>query len=328
MNFQTLTKVESAQFYLDTAFRNGQQAAVRFKLQNKPSRDKPRLDRTKNMEYARVTAIKNSMVSSLSTILKSFPDISSLPTFYYELVKVTLDYYSLKKSLGTMNWGRAKVEEFYRQYIPKIRSARDFRQMEEFRKQFFGRVSSIFYQMDKAFKYLESARKTMKEYPTVKTETKTVVLAGFPNVGKTTLLFRLTGSRPEIANYAFTTKRINISYFREGDERIQVLDTPGTLNRFNKMNMVEKQAYLAMKHCADAFVYVIDPTEPYPIKDQEKLLKMVRGFKKQVIVYVSKTDIVESPIAQAAVSKYRAVAEAEILKKEIMGALGASLKSP
>ena len=39
-----------------------------------------------------------------------------------------------------------------------------------------------------------------------------VALFGFPNVGKSTLLSKLTPSKPKIANYSFTTKRINMGY--------------------------------------------------------------------------------------------------------------------
>jgi nucleolar GTP-binding protein len=292
MNFGTLGKVEDGQTYLDNCFRNGQAAAARAKGTKKGTRDKSRIEKIKLIEETRVVAVHASMLGVLSAVLRAFPSIDSLPDFYKELVKTTLDYYALKKALATINWGRKKVGEFYSQYLPKLRNARDFEQLEKFRREFFGRVSSVFYQIDPALKYLDYARKTMKEFPTIKTETKTVALVGFPNVGKTTLLFKLTGSKPEIANYAFTTKRINVSYYKDDKERIQVLDTPGSLNRFDKMNMIEKQAFLAMKYCSDIFVCVVDLTEPYPLKDQLKLMLMAAKFKKPTIIYLSKTDII------------------------------------
>ena len=45
----------------------------------------------------------------------------------------------------------------------------------------------------------------MKDYPTIKTSLFTVAICGFPNVGKTTLLSKMTPSEPEISNYSFTT---------------------------------------------------------------------------------------------------------------------------
>ncbi|MFH1510638.1 MAG: GTPase, partial [Candidatus Woesearchaeota archaeon] len=122
----------------------------------------------------------------------------------------------------------------------------------------------------------------------------TVAITGFPNVGKTTLLSRLTGSTPEIQNYSFTTKNINIGYIKTQECLIQVMDTPGSLNR-GRMNPMEKQADLVLKHLASIIVYVFDPTEPYSMQDQIKLYESVNSMGKPVICYASKTDISEMP---------------------------------
>jgi nucleolar GTP-binding protein len=332
MNFQTLTKVENAQAYLDIAHRQGEKAAERAKLSKKlklsglkrsrgRNAGESRFERIKQLEIARVNAIRNSLSGSLSTILKSFPNISSLPPFYYELVRTAIDYYQLKKSLGTMNWGRERVSLLHSQYLARIGKLTDFGRMQQVRREFVGRASSVFYQMDRAFTFLEQARRTMKGFPTIKTGTRTVVITGFPNVGKTTLLFKLTGSKPEISDYAFTTKRLNVSYFSFGREKIQVVDTPGTLNRFNKMNMIEKQAYLAMKYCADLFVYVFDLTEPYPIADQEKMYAIVKRFDRETIVYLSKADILGKEAVEGFARKHGAITEPGKLKEAIISGI-------
>ena len=132
----------------------------------------------------------------------------------------------------------------------------------------------------------------MKGFPTIKTSVPTVALAGFPNVGKTTLLYKLTGSKPEINEYAFTTKGINVSYIKTPKKRIQILDTPGTLNRIDKMNYIERQAYLAMKLCTDMIVYVFDLTLTYPLDEQKKLYKRLYDLKLPMVVYCSKGDLV------------------------------------
>ena len=76
-----------------------------------------------------------------------------------------------------------------------------------------------------------------------------------------------------------------------GSEEIQSLDTTGTLARPDKMNLVEKQAYCAIRHCADVIIYVIDPMESYPLVKQEILLELVKKEGKRILIYMSKTDI-------------------------------------
>ena len=57
-----------------------------------------------------------------------------------------------------------------------------------------------------------------------------VGLAGFPNVGKSTLLSVTTGAKPEIANYHFTTVRPNLGVvFQNGERSYVMADIPGLI---------------------------------------------------------------------------------------------------
>lgn len=290
MNFQSLTKVEDAQFYLDLAFRNSN-TAVGKSREHVNSKDK--IYKSRMVELDRVSSIKKTLTNLLENILKSFPSLDTLPKFYLELVKCTLEYSELKKSLGAVNWAKNSVMKFFSIYKSRIAKCRDIAKINSYRREFNGRVSSVLNQIDKQLSFLESARRVMKNYPTIKTGVYTIAITGFPNVGKTTLLYKLTGSKPEIKDYAFTTKDINVGYFMNGKDKVQVLDTPGTLNRFDKMNNIEKKAYLAMKYCANMIIYVFDITEPYPLQEQIELYEKIKEYGVPVFVYLSKKDILD-----------------------------------
>ena len=72
-----------------------------------------------------------------------------------------------------------------------------------------------------------------------KTETKQVILelktiadvglVGFPNVGKSTLLSKLTKANPKIANYHFTTLSPNLGVCEYYDNRFIIADIPGLI---------------------------------------------------------------------------------------------------
>ena len=315
MNFQDLVKVEIPDFYLDVAFRRTKEKA---RLIRGSQLKGTRMDKSRYIETRKIELIKDTLVNSLIKIVKSFPSIDQLPEFYLELVKCTIDYAMLKKSLGAVNWAIKRVDEFFKIYSSKINKCSDLQKINQYRREFYGRISSFIKQIKKELAFLEESRKIMKGFPAIKTSIPTIVIAGFPNIGKTTLLYKLTGSKPEINSYAFTTKGINVSYYKNENKKIQLLDTPGTLDRFNKMNYIEKQAYLAITLLAEKIIYIFDLTEPYPIESQLKLYKSLTKLGKPVVCFLSKTDVIDKKIVEEFAKKHKCITDIKKLEKEIV----------
>ncbi|MBI5389355.1 50S ribosome-binding GTPase [Candidatus Woesearchaeota archaeon] len=319
MNFQTLLRVEIADTYLDTAFRRAKDAVARLRAGQLHGL---RLDKSRQVELERISAVRGSLTASLNGILHSFPSLDTLPPFYNELVKCSLEYPELKQALGAINWCSSRVSQFASIYADKIKQCRDLQVISRYRREYYGRAASILKQIADQLVYLEQARKTMKEFPTVKTSLFTASIFGFPNVGKTTLLMKLTGSSPEIKDYAFTTKTLNVGNMVANNQRIQIIDTPGTLNRFDKMNAIEKQAYLVNRHLAQMIVYVFDITEPFPLDKQIALYEQVKKGRTDVLIYLSKTDVLDKKMVDDFKKKYPIVSLEQIKQQLVKKATG------
>jgi len=316
MNFQDLQKIENANFYIDLAFRNsrkhGEKVFARY------SGDQ--LNRIRRTEIEKIRKFAEIVKEKMGAIGKNFPSIDGMPEFYQELVRITLDYGQLKKSLGAVKWAHENVSLMVRKYEGRMRGDRDAQNVKNHSKEFYGRASSILKQIKANLAYLEEARAMMRTFPTLKTELYTIAITGFPNIGKSTLLSKLTPAKPDIQNYAFTTKSLNQGYAAYGIHKVQFVDTPGVLNR-QKMNAIEQQAHLVMKYLTDLIIYVIDLTEPYSLKDQEKLLKSLNDYDKPIIIYLSKTDILPKDIVDKAKKKYKALTTIEALNERIVKSL-------
>jgi nucleolar GTP-binding protein len=290
MNFQGLSKVENAQAYIDIAFRQSNRA-IEDKRKQLKGKKLNRIQKSRIMEIEKINAVKSILAGNLDAITNAYPQTAQLPLFYLELIKATTDYYMLKKSLGAVSWASKRIKDLCDKYSRQIRQCKDFDAIIRYRNEAYGRMASIVKQIQENLKYLEFARKTMKNYPAIKTGIPTVVIAGYPNVGKSTLLKALTGANVEIASYPFTTKQIMLGYI---EKRLQIIDTPGLLDRpIEKRNPIEKHAILALKYLAEKIIFILDPSEAcgFPIKDQIKLMNEIKKtFPAETIVVINKID--------------------------------------
>jgi len=237
-----------------------------------------------------VLTAANIFTDNLANIVRRFPSFEQLPTFYYELADVLVGIEKLKMSLASVDWASRKIHEVSRSYVGKIRDA-DL--PEPVRKEAFGRIASIVKSINKDLLFLNEARNILRKLPDVHDE-PTIVIAGYPNVGKSSFVSKITGATPEIAAYPFTTKGVAIGHFIRNDIRYQVMDTPGLLDRpMAERNNIERQAITAI-HFLDAVVmFIIDPSEScgYEIEDQKRLLAEIReNFDLPLLVVANKSD--------------------------------------
>ncbi|MGC8608678.1 MAG: GTPase, partial [Thermoplasmata archaeon] len=154
--------------------------------------------------------------------------------------------------------------------------------------------------------FLGSCRDYMKKIPEINLDTKTYIIAGMPNVGKSSLLTALTTAKPKIAPYPFTTKSIMIGYAEENEKKVQLIDTPGILDRdFSGMNDIEKNAILALKDINGTIIFLFDYSESslYPPDVQDHLYTHIKtNINPRIIRVQTKADISEKIIEDIAIT--------------------------
>ncbi|MDR0334320.1 MAG: 50S ribosome-binding GTPase [Methanomassiliicoccaceae archaeon] len=257
------------------------------------------LDHKKKTALAKVTASGDIVISTLNEYVNRFPRIEKDNDFFPELVDLTIGIDQYKQSLGAMNWGSKRVEKLKNESLRNLRRSKDVAYIESIRGSFYGRLSSILKQISKDLLFLQDAKNKFRKLPSIKSNIATVVIAGFPNVGKSKLVSVLSTAAPEIAPYPFTTKGIIIGHIQDGWRKYQVIDTPGLLDRdLDERNDIEKQAILALKYLTHVLVFILDPSEQcgYATDKQLSLLHSVQdGFPNvPMIVAESKSDIHKS----------------------------------
>jgi len=214
--------------------------------------------------------------------------------FYRELYKLLFTDINIKKLRERIKYIRKIIKQVYLKYKDDIKLTKDKKLIEKYRREFYGRISSILRRNWIIFKYYNIYLNRRRKIPNIK-NLPTVVISGLPNVGKSTLLKNLTGSNVKIEPYPFTTKDLMIGYIKTPYFDIQVIDTPGILDRpIEEMNEIEKKSILALNYLANLIIYIFDLTETcgYSIEEQENLLNNIKKiFNKEIILYFSKKDL-------------------------------------
>lgn len=288
MMIPTIPTVEEL---LDKGFSRGKKAADMKRSEKIPKRIKG-----KRIEEVRVTTACQVIEAKLKMIIDRTPEIEELPEFYQDYIDITVGVDDLKQALGGINWAYGIISQLEDEYKNRIRKSAPER-ANTLRKQAYGRISSVVKKISKDLDFLDFAKNRLRNMPTVNFEATTVVIAGFPNVGKSTLLRQLTDAEPEVANYPFTTKGIQIGHIERHWQDIQIIDTPGLLDRpIGDMNDIELNAIVALEDLADTILFIFDASETcgYYLENQYNLFCEIQNiFDIPFIPLFNKIDLTE-----------------------------------
>jgi nucleolar GTP-binding protein len=285
MHFEDLPTVPRSEELVDKAFSRAARAG----------RAKQGIEAQESM----LQTSANILSDNLQNVVTSWPDFELVDEFYYELADATLaetdvgGVDNLRQHLSSAMSAGRQIENLKEEYHGRIRNA-DSDTARKLRKQAFARFADVTEGVADDLLAIGEARDALKVLPDIRADEPAIVVAGYPNVGKSSFVNDVTNATNETASYPYTTTGINVGHIERDHIRYQLVDTPGVLDRpSEERNAIESQAVSALEHLADAVLYMVDASGScgYPLEDQLELLAEVESrFDVPVIVVCNKSD--------------------------------------
>lgn len=246
------------------------------------------------MRKVRFTA--DGFVEKLNEIVTSFPNINEIHPFHRDLLDTLYEKNHYKVSLASLSRAKTLIDQVSRDYVRLLKFGQSLFQCKQLKRAALGRMATIMKRLKDPLVYLEQVRQHLGRLPSIDPNTRTLLICGYPNVGKSSFLKSVTRAEVEVQPYAFTTKSLYVGHFDYKYLRFQAIDTPGILDRpTEEMNNIEMQSIYAIAHIRSCVLYFMDVSEQcgFSVAEQVKLFHSIKPLfaNKQVIVVINKIDV-------------------------------------
>lgn len=204
------------------------------------------------------------------------------------------DHYKL--ALAQINTARHLIDSVAKDYARLLKFGDSLFRCKQLKKAALGRMATIMKRQKDSLAYLEQVRQHLARLPSIDPNTRTLIICGYPNVGKSSFMNKVTRAEVEVQPYAFTTKSLFVGHMDYKYLRWQCIDTPGILDHpLEQRNTIEMQSITALAHLRACIMFFIDLSEEcgYSIAEQVALYHSIKPLfaNKPIMLVVNKVDI-------------------------------------
>ena len=255
-----------------------------------------KITRIRKFYMRKVRFTEDTITEKLEAITKNFPKLDDIHPFYADMINILYDKDHYKLALGTVNTAKNICQKIGTDYVKLLKYGDSLYRCKQLKVAALGRMMTTLKKLGASFNYLEEVRKHLSRFPSIDPTERTLILAGFPNVGKSSFMNKITYADSEVQAYHFTTQSLFVGHTYYKNIRWQVIDTPGILDRaLEQRNIIEMQTITALAHLDACILYFIDVSENcgYSIAQQVSLFDSIRPlFKnKPLVIIANKTDL-------------------------------------
>ncbi|CDH57445.1 gtp binding protein 4 [Lichtheimia corymbifera JMRC:FSU:9682] len=291
-NFKKIEPVPTASDFIDIILSKTQRKTPTVIHKNY------KISRIRQFYMRKVKFTQDNFEEKFKNILDEFPKLDDVHPFYADLMNVLYDKDHYKLALGQVNTARHLIDQVAKDYVRLLKFGDSLYRCKQLKRAALGRMATIMKRQKDSLAYLEQVRQHLSRLPSIDPNTRTLLICGYPNVGKSSFINKITRADVEVQPYAFTTKSLFVGHMDYKYMRWQVIDTPGILDHpLEERNTIEMQSITAMAHLRSCIMYFMDLSEQcgYSIEDQVKLFHNIKPLfaNKPIVLVINKIDQVK-----------------------------------
>lgn len=254
------------------------------------------ISRLRQFYMRKVKYTQQNFHEKLSTIIDEFPRLDDIHPFYGDLLHVLYNKDHYKLALGQINTARNLISKVAKDYVKLLKFGDSLYRCKSLKVAALGRMCTIMKRISPSLAYLEQVRQHMARLPSIDPNTRTILICGYPNVGKSSFINKVTRADVDVQPYAFTTKSLFVGHTDYKYLRYQVIDTPGILDRpFEDRNIIEMCSITALAHLRAAVLFFLDVSGScgYSVAQQAALFHSIKSLfmNKPLIIVCNKIDL-------------------------------------
>merc|ERR1719420_493887 len=255
-----------------------------------------KITRIRSFYMRKVKYCQSTYGEKFAKMLEEFPKIDDIHPFYADLCNVLYDRDHYKLALGQVNAVKNIVDRIAKDYVRLMKFADSLYKCKMLKRAALGRMCTAVKKLQGSLSYFEEVRQHLGRLPSINPATRTLILTGYPNVGKSSFMNIVTNANVDVQPYAFTTKSLFVGHLDYSYVRWQVIDTPGILDHpLEDRNTIEMTAVTALAHLPAAVLFFIDVSEMcgYSLEQQVNLFHSIKPLfrNRPLLILMNKQDL-------------------------------------
>jgi nucleolar GTP-binding protein len=190
-NFKKIQVVPSSEELIDIVLTRTQRKT--------PTQVHPgfKIGRIRGFYMRKVKFTQTTCAEKLGQMIADFPRLDDIHPFYADLINTLYDRDHYKLALGQMNMCKHLIDNIARDYLKLLKYGDTAYRCKHLKRAALGRMCTVLKRQKASLGYLEEVRKHLSRLPSIDPSARTLLVCGYPNVGKSSFINKVQKNMTE-----------------------------------------------------------------------------------------------------------------------------------